>query len=71
MIFWKRSFGNKICVMECKPFFEKPHCTYVEPVNTEITSSLYPFIRYVLTTIQLLNCLATTFVETQKSSQSL
>lgn len=57
--------------MKCKQFFEKLHYTYVEPMNTEITSCIYPFIEYFLTAIQLLNCLATIFVKIQKSSQRL
>lgn len=67
--FGRKVLAIKFAFMKCKQFVEKPHWTYVEPMTTEITSCIYPFIKYFLTAIQLLNCLATMFVKTQKSSQ--
>lgn len=61
----------KFAFMKCKQFFEKPHCTHVKPLNTEITSSFYPSIKYFLTAIYFLSCLATLFEVTERFTGTL
>lgn len=64
MLFW----AQKFVFMKFKQCFEKPLCTHVKSMNTEITSSTYPSTHQVFLNCNTFTELLGYFVRTQKAS---